>query len=252
MTLCLAMPQLCRNGGPVPRSRLAGRPNRATHTFACRHCAVEKTGTSRVEIYTTHDRVICARHRLWVGEGIKTPTEQPSVRASPEILSAWHHHKNLITRFGRSGVRKAFHNAGIITWRWYDQFNHFTAATDTYDSLTADQPRHAKSHALIAASLYPSTVALTALIASPYWARIAHSREPKRFLERISMEITEGWTPTGGSDPLRHWMTEDWLPGFLGPDTVHQMPDRHPKVRTPKTGLGTPGDQTFFDLPQLG
>lgn len=234
MTLCLAMPQLCRNDVSVPRARLAGRPNRTTHTFACRHCAVERTETTQVEIYTTHDRVICPRHGLWLGEGIKTPTQQLSIKTSPEILTAWHHHKNLITRFGRSRVRKAFHDAGMITWRWYEQFNHFTAATDTYDNLTADQPRHANSHAITTASLYPSTVTLTAVIASPYWARIAHSREPKRFLERISTEITEGWTPAGASDPLRHWMTEDWSPGVLGPDTISPMPNQHPRARTPR------------------
>ena len=189
-------------------------PSRATR------CALERTGTLRVEIYTTHDQVLCPRHRLWTGEGVHGPTEQLSIQAAPEVLAAWHHHKNLVTRFGRSGVRKAFHIAGIINWRWYDQFHHFTPALDTYDALAGNQPRNANSHAAVAAALYPSVVALAAIMASPYWARIAHSGRPAQFLERVTSEVTDGWAPTGAADTLRFWMNEDWLPGFRGSDRL--------------------------------
>ena len=219
-SLCLAMPQLCHHRGPAPHVRPAGRPSRTTHAWACHRCALERTGTLRVEIYTTHDQVLCPRHRLWTGEGVHGPTEQLSIQAAPEVLAAWHHHKNLVTRFGRSGVRKAFHIAGIINWRWYDQFHHFTPALDTYDALAGNQPRNANSHAAVAAALYPSVVALAAIMASPYWARIAHSGRPAQFLERVTSEVTDGWAPTGAADTLRFWMNEDWLPGFRGSDRL--------------------------------
>lgn len=149
-----------------------------------------------------------------------------SVRAGPEITAAWHHHKNLITRHGRSRVRKAFHIAGVINRRWYDQFQHFTAAADIYDALAADQPVHANRHVVVAASLYPSIVNLTAAMASPYWAQIAHSHRPNLFLDRISVEVTEGWSPRGAFDPLRHWMDTDWLPGFRGSDAIRPSTPR--------------------------
>jgi hypothetical protein len=81
---------------------------------------------------------------------------------------------------------------------------HFTAAAETYDALAADQPRHATGQAILAASLYPSIVSRTAAMASPHWAQIAHSHRPDQFLDRISVEVTEGWQPHGAFDPLRH------------------------------------------------
>ncbi|MET3923679.1 hypothetical protein [Arthrobacter sp. UYEF20] len=116
---------------------------------------------------------------------------------------------------GRPTVRKAFLVAHVINWTWYDQFNHFPATTEIYDELAADQPRHANSQTVVAASLYPAIITLTAAISSPHWAEIAHSRHPDQFLDRISVEVTNGWYP---AEP--HWMDTDWLPGFLGPDTI--------------------------------
>jgi hypothetical protein len=219
--LLLAMPQLGQHDpDPSLRQKLAGRPTRTTHTAACHRCTLARVADRYVEIYSTHEQVICPRHGLWIGDGVTGFTDQFSIRASPEITAAWHHHRNLITRHGRSGVRKTFHIASVINWRWYDQFQHFTAATDTYDALAADKPRHATSHAVVAASLYPSIVKLTAAMASPHWAEIAHSRRPGLFLDRISVEVTEGWSPRGAFDPLRHWMDTDWLPGFRGSDAI--------------------------------
>ncbi|WP_426989214.1 hypothetical protein [Pseudarthrobacter sp. Y6] len=218
--LMLAMPQLgMHNPDPSLRRKLAGRPTRTTHTAACHRCTLARGAGRYVEVYSTHERVICPLHGLWTG-GVTGFTDQFSIRAAPEITAAWQHHQNLITRHGRPGVRKAFHIASTINRRWYDQFHHFTATTDTYDELAADQPRHANNQAVVAASLYPAIVTLTAAIASPHWAKIAHSSRPDLFLDRISDEVTEGWRPRGAFDPLRHWMDTDWLPGFRGSDAI--------------------------------
>jgi hypothetical protein len=173
-----------------------------------------------VEIYTTHERVICPRHKLWIGDGTHGIMDQFSVRACPDITAAWHHHKNLISQHGRSRVRTAFHTSSIINWRWYSQLHHFTHTTEICDALMADQPRHGHSQAIIAASLYPSIVSLTAAIASPYWAKIAHLRQPDLFLAQICNSVTDGWSPTGAHDPLRRWMDATWHPGFHGSDTI--------------------------------
>ncbi|GAC1504023.1 MAG: hypothetical protein NVS2B15_26900 [Pseudarthrobacter sp.] len=231
--IVLAMPQLgIHVPDPTLRRKLAGRPTRTTHTIACHRCTLARDAGRYVEIYSTHEKTICLHHGLWIGDGVTGVTDQFSIHASPEITAAWHHHRNLITRHGRPGVRKAFHIASIINWRWYDQFQHFTAATDTYDQLAADQPPQATSHGIVAASLYPSIVNLTAAMGSPHWAQIAHSRRPDAFLDRASEEATEGWIPKGTFDPLRQWMTEDWLPGFRGSDTI--LPPK-PQRLTPIT-----------------
>ena len=220
-TLMLAMPQLGKHRSePAFRQKLVGRPIRTTHSPACHRCTLTRGAGPYIEIYTTHERVICPAHGLWIGEGIAGFTDQFTVRACPEITTAWHHHKNLITRHGHSQVRRAFHIASVINWSWYDQFQHFTAAMDIYDTLAGDHPRQANSKALVAAALYPSIVTLTAVIASPYWLANARSSRPDVFLERVSHEITDGWQPQGAFDPLRHWMETNWPPGFRGSDTI--------------------------------
>lgn len=219
--LVLAMPQLA-NSHPDPRLRLklVGRPTRTTHAPACRHCTLARGAGPYVEVYTTHERTLCPDHKLWIGDGIGTIADQFNIAACPEIIEAWHHHKNLITRHGHAQVRRAFHISSVINWSWYEQFQHFSAAMDTYESLTADHARQVNSPALVAAALYPSIVKLTAAIASPRWRYIARSRHPEAFLDRVGNEITEGWTPQGTFDPLRHWMETNWTAEFRGSDTI--------------------------------
>lgn len=197
-----------------------GRPLRTSHAPACHHCTLARGAGPVVEIYTTHERVICPDHGLWIGDGTAGPSDQFSIRACPQISAAWHHHRNLITRHGHSRVRKAYHVANAINWGWYHQFQHFGPAMDTYDKLAAGKPLQASKPGLVAVALYPSAVALTAAIASPYWTGIALSPRPAAFLDRISVEVTEGWVPRGACDPLRHWMETNWPPGVRGSDTL--------------------------------
>ena len=182
-------------------------------------------GRPYVEVYTTHERVICPDHGLWIGGGVGTTADQFSIGACQEIIEAWHHYKNLIARHGPVQVRRAFHISSIINWSWYDQYQHFSAAIDTYEALTTDHPRQANSPALIAAALYPSIVALTAPMASPRWCYIARSPHPDAFHDRVSNEITEGWTLQGAFDPHRHWMETNWPAEFRGSDTI--LPPKH-------------------------
>lgn len=224
--LALAMPQLAnRHPDPKLRPKLIGRPTRTTHSAACHHCTLARGAGPYVEVYTTHDRVICPDHGLWIGAGVSTIADQFNIDASPEITAAWHHHKNLIARHGHAQVRRAFHVSSVINWSWYDQFQHFSAAMDIYETLTTGHPRHAISPALVAAAIYPSIVTLTAAIASPRWRYIARSPHPGVFLDRVSNEITDGWTPQGAFDPLRHWMETNWTAEFRGSDTI--LPPKH-------------------------
>jgi hypothetical protein len=93
-----------------------------------------------VEVYTTHERVICPKHSLWAGEGIAGTAYQFSARDCTQITLAWHHHKNLITRHGHSQMRQAFEAGSAINWRWHEQFLNFSSAADIYDDLAAALP----------------------------------------------------------------------------------------------------------------
>lgn len=220
--LLLAMPQLA---GPHPepglRQKLVGRPVHKIHAPACHHCTLARGAGTFVEVYTTQECVLCPKHALWIGEGVGGTGDQFSVHDCPDIVMAWRHHKNLIARYGRSHVRKAFEASNVINWRWQEQFLHFTAAAETYDRLAAALPRQANSQALVAAALYTSVVILTAVIASRHSRRIACSPHPEAFLDRVRDQITDGWKPQGALDPLRHWMESSRASGNLGSDTIH-------------------------------
>jgi hypothetical protein len=218
-------PPFCRAPAHRPYGRLVpgclvGRPARKIHAPACHRCTLARGAGSFMEVYTTHERVICPKHSLWIGEGVAGIADQFSVRDWPQITVAWHHHKNLITRHGHRQVRVGFKAADAINWRWHEQFLHFSAAAGIYDDLAAALPRQANTQALVTAALYPSAIMLTAAIASPFWRRIACSPHPEVFLERVSHEITDGWTPRGTSNPLRHWMETSGGSGKAGTDTI--------------------------------
>lgn len=218
--LSLAMPQL-RGDGDLRTSDplLAGRPDRTMRGIACRRCTQTRSTAGNIEIYTTHDKVICPRHGLWIGDGTHSRADQLPLHNCPEITTAWRHHQKLITRFGRAPVRTASQASSWINWRWYQQARQPPAFRLRHRVLSKDD-RIPQKQAAAAAALYPSTVALATVIASPYWEQIAHSRHPQQFLDRISVEVTEGWLPPQGIyDPLRQWMLEDQATD-LAPDSI--------------------------------
>lgn len=211
VSLDYAMPQLgLQQHGLINPRHFAGRRAHRIHGLACHRCALAHDAGRFVEIYTTHERAICPKHGLWIGEGTATPEDQLSIGACPEISAAWHHHKNIIQRQGPTRTRKAFETSRAINWQWYDQFHHFSSTANLFDILATNPPHRASQQATVSASLYPAIVELTAALASPYWARIAHSNHPNAFLDRISTTITEGWRPAGAHDPLRSWMERNW------------------------------------------
>lgn len=210
-SLAYAMPQLgLQQHGLINPRHFAGRRAHRTHGPACQRCALAHDAGRIVEIHTTHEHVICPNHGLWIGEGTATPDDQLSISACPEIPATWHHHKNIIQRQVRNRTRKAFETSRTITWQWYDQFHHFSYTANVYDDLATSRPHRASQQPMVAASLYPAIVELAAAVASPYWAKIAHSNHPDDFLDRISTSITEGWRPTGAHDPLRSWKERNW------------------------------------------
>lgn len=81
VVLALAMPQLgMHDPDPSLRRKVTGRPTRTTHTVACHRCTLARGAGRYVEIYSTHEQVICPHHGLWVGDGA-SPTSSPSAPA---------------------------------------------------------------------------------------------------------------------------------------------------------------------------
>jgi hypothetical protein len=74
-----------------------------------------------VTCWTTHDRNVCLRHRLWIGNGIANADKQVDVSRLPDTLRAPRHHRNLITRHGRRWVRNAYPDARKMFFAWLQQ-----------------------------------------------------------------------------------------------------------------------------------
>ena len=75
--LSRAMPQLAQPGARhVPNPARVGRPNRRIQGLACHRCALSRCQAGRIQIYSTHERVLCPRHGLWLGDGVTTIEDQ--------------------------------------------------------------------------------------------------------------------------------------------------------------------------------
>jgi hypothetical protein len=162
--LAHAMPQIC-TAGELIGLHIQNRPRaRKGWSFvACRRCTAGRPVTR----WALHDDVVCGRHRRWISED----QTQPDLTAQPEILTAHRRHRRLIRRHGQDTVMRAFRDAHrtCIGWRLdgipddgYDhrmEIFHGPGWRDRYDdgNQTSD------------AATYPQSVALTRLLASPYW-----------------------------------------------------------------------------------
>ncbi|MFF3127820.1 hypothetical protein ACFVRD_37255 [Streptomyces sp. NPDC057908] len=86
---------------------------------------------------TTHDRNVCLRHRLWIGDGITNADEQVDVSRLPDALQAQRHHRNLIARHGRRWVRSAYPDARKIYFTWLQSTADLFDLLDTASRLLA-------------------------------------------------------------------------------------------------------------------
>jgi hypothetical protein len=149
-----------------------------------------------VQVWTTHEDVVCVRHRRWIGDG--RSTHQPDLTKHPDILHANRLHRRMIKLYGRDRVRQSIMDAADVNNPWNrrylsgDQFRRRLAQFEQQPTAT---PHDAT--AAVAAG-YPETVALARLFASPYWRHqaVADNLDPEPFdyaiLHNIYDEIRAG------------------------------------------------------------
>ena len=200
----MALPEL-RTGLPSPARPLplAGRPvpHLARRAPPCRYCAAAHgaapdPGTS-TQVFASAENNVCQAHQTWIGPGNSDAAGQPALRCCPDITTAQTRRYRLVRRHGRRETFKAFLDAREIwsTLEWLhgyhterDQRIRQLRRTGTSPSdLDYDDPRH---HAAI----YPETVALTAILASPHWRKTALARAPDD-REPFHAEFTRRVTP---------------------------------------------------------
>lgn len=170
-SLAHAMPQICT---PPERAHVdvanRPRPHARGEVVACRPCTARAAGARPVTVWALHDQVVCSRHRRWVSED----TDQPDLSNQPEILDAARRHHWLIRRHGRDTVMRAYRDARHICVGWrlegYDHEHDPGYLRRMRIFHGPDWPDvEEDSDQTFEAANYPQAVALTRLLASPYW-----------------------------------------------------------------------------------
>lgn len=211
--LRLAIPDLSAG-----RKRGPGYPKTYSHReddgLACRLCAAAKGTTEPVRCWKQPENVICLRHRRWIGIGSTADTDQPDLTGHPDILQAHKRHLRLARRLGRDAVATGFAAADEICRRWAGRnFCNDGLARRLLDFNRGNRHVHTTAPT-VAAAMYPEVVALTRLLASPFWqaqAQLGNTDGQQRFAAEVSRTVAPGYQwpqPARSGDPLYHWIID--------------------------------------------
>ena len=233
-TLAHAMPQIC-TADELAGLHIASRPRaRDGWSFAaCRHCTAGRLVTR----WALHDDVVCGRHRRWISRY----QAQPDLTAQPEILTAHRRHRRLIRRHGRDTVMRAFRDARHICLGWrldgipddgygrrMEIFHGPGWRDRDYDETQTSD-----------AAAYPQAVALTRLLASPYWRERILGKDrpwPEEFETELRRTVAPGYIwgiyprtrwRRDRDDPLLEWRYHTRHPesGPLPPGHPRNLPE---------------------------
>ena len=211
--LRLAIPDLS-----VARGRGPGNPRaysrREDDGLACRLCAAAKGIDLPVRCWKRPENVICLRHQRWIGNGSTRESEQPNLGGQPDILRAHKHHLRLVRRLGRDAVAVAYAFADHICRQWTAQRSYDDGLRQRMRLFLGSRWQVHHFDPVFAAALYPQVVALTRLLASPYWQAQAQSENSvgqHRFVSEVSRTVASGYRwpqPPRSGDPLYQWIMD--------------------------------------------
>lgn len=177
---------------------------------ACQLCAAARGITQPVICRKPAEKVICLRHRRWMGSG--NTNIQPSLDRQPDILEAHRRHLRLVRRFGRDEVTMGFEIASEICRQWRDQREHDEEFSRRLSIFHGSDWRLSPADPTVAAAAYPQVVELTRLVTSPYWQAVAvccSAEERSLFQQemRRTVAATYRWPqPNFSKDPLHRWI----------------------------------------------
>lgn len=177
----------------------------------CRRCATGGGADPDIaRVWATHDVNICLMHRLWIGDGNDEPCHQLELRSHPDIVHAQIRHQRIVRSRGRVATRAAFHAARGL-WTSMSTMPGYTGQRDARTARLCAQASTAEE-AVLNAVTYPETVAVTAMLASPYWRAIAVSRKPadnQRFHREFGSRVVTGHHKDG-YPRLLYWLRRDF------------------------------------------
>ena len=245
--LAHAMPQIC-TADELTGLHIENRPRaRNGWSFvACRRCTAGRPVTR----WALHDEVVCSRHRRWISED----QAQPDLTAQPEILTAHRRHRRLIRRHGRDTVMRAFRDAHRICLGWRldgipdDGYGHRMEIFHGPGWYDRDDDENQTSDA----AAYPQSVALTRLLASPYWRERILGKDwpwPEEFAAEVRRTVAPGYI--WGIYPRIRWRRDrddpllEWRYGTRRLES-EPLPPGHP-WNLPETIQPGSGDHPCLD-----
>ncbi|MGW3957612.1 hypothetical protein ACWEKM_43610 [Streptomyces sp. NPDC004752] len=209
----------------------------------CHHCDTKHIG-GKVTRLLPHHRYVCTRHDVWIGP---PDADQPSVNLAdlPEIADAQRRHLRILHRHGWAATYDALLTAFTFCGHiWTDgepmtnpcRVEH-TWAERAHFLIPPETAKKSYSTSRLFAAVYPEAVSVAALLASPYWRRLASgtTAERERFYREINRRIDYPYKDDHKhSDAIAHWAdTDAWRPPSnplvtYKPGRTHgRLPDRH-------------------------
>ncbi|MER7828477.1 TniQ family protein [Streptomyces sp. NPDC096097] len=233
-----------------------GRPlaqrMRSLERPACRRCVHAAGITGQVNRWTTHEKNVCLRHRLWIGDGCVEADDQIDISILTSTIRAQRHHRNLIPRHGRRQVRDAFSGArsvfiSLVENRSADPFGVIAEARLHLRDV-GGQP--APPSTALGILFHPQIVTLTGLLANREWVRRARRSGHVGWLagEVTRRGILVGYRPEK-ADPLFQWVETHLLHhkfmdfygyrsyGVFFPEETVRMPPRPRPLAQPSPAM---------------
>jgi hypothetical protein len=211
-SLRYAIPDLDPAGSGPARSLPGVTKRHRNNGSACRRCVLARGSTGSVQCWKPPEDVVCLRHRRWIGA--QRGEDQPDLSAQPGIVQAHKRHLRLVRHFGRDKVAYAYAAAYEMCRQWHNQFAYDGDFYQRMQVFHGPGPwAVSPDHPTISAAIYPQAVALTRLLASPYWQAQAASgiSGQQRFAEEARRTAAPGfpWPQPGmPRDPLCQWIRD--------------------------------------------
>lgn len=162
--------------------------------------------TTIVVVFVPSYQRVCLQHCRWLDQ------RQIDLVDAPEIIQAHRRRRWIARRQGRRNAANAYGDAAHIVGRWlrrgdpaglHQRWAHrLTSLGETRQLLEFDDP-------VLLAATYPETVALSSILASPYWTSMTtsdHTGNRERFYEEAAWRLgIPSVHPSDSYDPLFRW-----------------------------------------------
>lgn len=198
--LGLAIPSLPGNEHQIGPTQ--GRPI-GPERAACRRCAQRRCPDwPYPRVARRHEDVLCAAHRIWLGR-TDSPTQQLNLHdCYTDLAAAAHRHRRLIRQHGRATVRDTYQEARTLALSYAHQ-RLLPGQVKQRRVALRQQAGTDNLHTVWDASLYPTAVALTAiLVAAPRGTR-QEDLPPEQihtYRRRLAADVTDGHITTSALD----------------------------------------------------